>query len=99
VAPALGCRAVQQFFVGPFEQAKPEKLRLSWMLLGISGCIFQKARAALLENLARGVRNKSLGLDGQTHPIGKRSPFDELGDGSGQTVWRDESTFVLRKLL
>jgi len=61
------------------------------MLLGIRGCVFQKARAALLKNRDHRVGNESLGLDDQTEPIGKCSPLDEFGDGLRKTVRRNES--------
>jgi hypothetical protein len=66
------------------------------MSLGISGCVFQKAWAALLQNRDHRVRNESFGLDDQTEPIGKCSPLDELSDGLGKTVWLNKSGFVLR---
>src|SRR5208282_4076827 len=99
VAPALGYRNLKYLFIGPLQKAKPEKLRLSWMLLGIRGCVFHKARAALLKNRDHRVGNESLGLDDQTEPIGNCSPLDEFGDGLRKTFRRNESAFVLCKLL
>jgi hypothetical protein len=68
------------------------------MLFCKSGCVFQKARAALFKNPDYGVRYESLGFDGQTEPIGKCSPLDEFGDGLGKTVWRNKCSFVLGQL-
>jgi hypothetical protein len=66
MAPTLFHRNLKYIFVGPLEKAKPEKLGLPGMFFRISGCVFQKARAALLKNPDHGVRYESLGLDGQT---------------------------------
>ena len=73
--------------------------RLLGLLLGISGCVFQKAWATLLKVRDQRVRNESLGFDDQTKAIGKCSPLDEFGDGLGETVRHNKSAFVLGKLL
>ena len=61
------------------------------MLLGESGCVIQKAGAALSKDRDQGVRNESLCLDGQTEPVGKCAPLNELRNGLCQAVWRNFS--------
>jgi hypothetical protein len=99
VAPALGDRNLKALFISPLKKAKPKKRRLSRTLCGIRSRVFQKTRAALLQNRGHRIRNESLGLDDQTEPIGKCSPLDELSDGLGETVRRNKSAFVLCKVL
>src|SRR5580704_14114667 len=99
VPPALSYRDVKQFFVSPLEKAKPEELELSWMLLGESGCVIQKAGAALSKDRDHGVGNVSLCLDGQTEPIGKCSPLNELRNGLCQAIRRNQFALVLCELL
>ena len=65
------------------------------MLLRISGRVFQKSWAALLQQRGHWIRNESLGLDDQTEPIGKCSPLNELRNGLGQAVRRNKFAFVI----
>jgi hypothetical protein len=66
MAPTLFYRNFKYPFVGPLEKAKPEKLGITGMSFCMGGCVFQKARAALLKNPGHRVRYESLGFDGQT---------------------------------
>jgi len=96
---ALSNRSLEQLFVGPFQEAQPEKLPFAWMLSRIGRCIFQKAWTALLKYGGKRVRHGAGGLDTKPEPIGKRSPLKESGDRFVEKVTCDQSGFVLRNLL
>jgi hypothetical protein len=69
MAPALSNRSLKQFFIGPFQEAKPEELLFVRMLSGVCCCVFQEARTAVLKCSGERDRHRAVDLDAEPEPI------------------------------
>ncbi len=95
MAPALGCSNTKESVIGPFQEAKPKKLRFLWVMLGKRCCIFQKPWASPVKDRGHRLRNVSIAFDDQTEPVGECPPFNEFGNGLCEPIRRNQLRLAL----